>query len=176
MKIKAILLGATLLATGSIASAQSTPYSTPQLSATFNGPVTVEVNRNREHTSMDTEYSSSRGDVYQMLSARTLTAKDLEVSQNTLDYYVEQALGDVTPLVRRSESYQEHISEYVCFHKGDFQWRMWFIIVDPGTVLMLNELTPSSANDDSAWSTFSGSLVIKAAETESKACRDSHCA
>ena len=111
MKIQAILLGATLLAVGSIASAQSTPYSTPQLSATFNGPVTVDINRNKENTSTDTEYSSSRGDVYQMLSSRTVTAKDLEVSQDTLDFYVDQALGDVKPLARKSETYQDHISE-----------------------------------------------------------------
>jgi len=175
MKLEAILLGATLLAVGSIASAQSTPYSTPQLSATFNGPVTVEVNRNKENTSTDTEYSSARGDVYQMLSSRTVTAKDLEVSQDTLDFYVDQALGDVQPLARKNETYQDHISEYVYFKKGDMQWRMWFIIVTPRTVLMLNQLAPTGANDDTAWSTFSDSLVIKIIDTGSKDCRDSHC-
>ena len=176
MKIKAILLGATLLAVGSIAFAQSTPYSTPELSATFNGPVSVEVNRNHENTSTDTEYSSSRGSVYQMLSARTVTAKDLEVSQDTLDFYVDQALGDVKPLARKNETYQEHISEYVSFDKDDMQWRMWFIIVNPRTVLMLNQLAPAGANDDAAWSTFSDSLIIKIADPGSKMCRDSHCA
>ena len=96
-----ILLGAALLGAGSIAMAQSTPYSTPQLSATFNGPVTVEVDRNKEDTSTDTEYSSSHGDIYQMLSVRTVTAKDLDVKQDTLDFYVEQALGDAKSLDRK---------------------------------------------------------------------------
>ena len=175
MKIQAILLGATLLAVGSIASAQSTPYSTPQLSATFNGPVTVEVNRNKENTSTDTEYSSSRGEVYQMLSSRTVTAKDLEVSQDTLDFYVDQALGDVKPLARKNETYQDHISEYVYFNKDDMLWRMWFIIVSPRTVLMLNQLAPAGAKDDTAWSAFSDSLVIKLIDLGANTCRDSHC-
>lgn len=59
MKIQMILLGAVLLGAGSTVMAQSTLYSTPQLSATFNGPVTVEVDRNKEDTSTDTEYSWS---------------------------------------------------------------------------------------------------------------------
>jgi hypothetical protein len=74
---------------------------------------------------------------------------------------VEQALGDAKPLDRRNGTYQEHIWEYVCFHKGDFQWRMWFIIVNPRAVFILNELAPDGANDATAWSTFSDSLVIK---------------
>src|SRR5579864_5759571 len=155
MKIQVILLGAVLLGTGSIATAQTTPYSTPQLSATFNGPVAVTVDRNKQNTSTDTEYSSSHGDVYQMLSARTVTAKDLDVNQDTLDFYVEQALGDASPLDRRNGTYQEHIGEYVSFNKSDSQLRMWFIIVNPRTVLILSELAPVGANDDAAWSTFS---------------------
>jgi hypothetical protein len=166
MKFKVILLGAALLGAGSIASAQSTPYSTPQLSVTFNGPVTVEVDRNKEDTSTDTEYSSSRGAIYQMLSVRTVTAKDLDVQQDTLDSYVEQALDDAKPLDRRNQTYQEHIGEYVSFNKSDFQWRMWFIIVNPRTVLILSELAPVAANDDAAWSTFSDSLVIKAGKDQ----------
>ena len=166
MKIKAILLGAALLGASSIATAQSMPYSTPQLSATFNGPVTVEVDRNKEDTSTDTEYSSSHGDIYQMLSVRTVTAKDLDVKQDTLDFYVEQALDEAKPLDRRNGTYQEHIAEYVSFNKSDFQWRMWFIIVNPRTVLILNELAPVGANDDAAWSTFSDSLVIKASKDQ----------
>jgi hypothetical protein len=161
MKIKAIFLGVALLGAGPIAAAQSTPYSTPQLSATFNGPVTVDVDRNKENTSTDTEYSSSSGDIYQMLSVRTVTAKDLDVSQDTLDFYVEQALGDAKPLDRKNGTYQEHIGEYVSFNKSDFQWRMWFIIVNPRTVLIVNELAAAGANDGAAWSTFSDSLVIK---------------
>lgn len=166
MKLKVILLGTALLGAGSIATAQNTPYSTPQLSATFNGPVTVEVDRNKEDTSTDVEYSSSHGDVYQMLSVRTVTAKDLDVKQDTLDFYVEQALGDAQPLDRKNEIYREHIGEYVSFNRGAFQWRMWFIIVNPGTVLILSELARVGANDDAAWSTFSDSLVIKAAKDQ----------
>jgi hypothetical protein len=166
MKIKVILLGAALLGAGSIATAQSTPYSTPQLSATFNGPVTVEVERNKEDTSTDTEYSSSHGDVYQMLSVRTVTAKDLDVKQDTLDSYVEQVLGDAKPLDRRNGTYQEHIGEYVSFNKSDSQWRMWFIIVNPRMVLILSELAPVGANDDAAWSTFSDSLAIKSSKNQ----------
>jgi hypothetical protein len=161
MKIKVVLLGAVLLGAGLIATAQSTPYSTPQLSATFNGPVAVEVDRNKEDTSTDTEYSSSRGNVYQMLSVRAVTEKDLDVKQDTLDFYVEQALGDAKPVGRKNETYQEHIGEYVSFNKSDFQWRMWFIIVNPRTVLILSELAPVGSNDDAAWSNFSDSLVIK---------------
>ena len=166
MKIKVILLGAALLGAGSIASAHNTLYSTPQLSATFNGPVTVEVDRNKEDTSTDTEYSSSHGDIYQMLSVRTVTAKDLDVKQDTLDFYVEQALDDAKPLDRRNGTYQEHIGEYVSFIKSDFQWRMWFIIVNPRTVLILNELAPVCAHDDAAWSTFSDSLIIKSSKDQ----------
>jgi hypothetical protein len=161
MKIKVMLLGAALLGACSIAAAQSTPYSTPQLSATFNGPVTVEVHRNREDTSTDTEYSSSHNDICQMLSVRTVTAKDLDVKQDALDFYVEQVLGDAEPLDRRNATYQEHIGEYVSFNKSDTQWRMWFIIVNPRTVLILSEIAPVGANDDAAWSIFSDSLVIK---------------
>lgn len=166
MKIKVLLLAAVLFGAGSIATAQSTAYSTPQLSATFNGPVTVEVDRNKEDTSTDTEYSSFHGDVYQMLSVRTVTAKDLDVKQDTLDSYVEQALGDAKALDRRNGTYQEHIGEYVSFNRSNSQWRMWFIIVNPRTVLIVSELTPVGANDDAAWSTFSDSLVIKSSKDQ----------
>ena len=166
MKIKLILLGAALVGAGSIARAQSTSYSTPQLSATFNGPVTVEVDRNKEDTSTDTEYSSFHHGIYQMLSVRTVTAKDLDVKQDSLDFYVEQALGDAEPLDRRNGTYQEHIGEYVSFNKSDFKWRMWFIIVNPRTVLIVSELAPVGANDDAAWSTFSDSLVIKSGKDQ----------
>jgi hypothetical protein len=166
MNFKVILLGAAILGAGSIATAQSTPYSTPQLSVTFNGPVAVETARNKENTSTDTEYSSSDGDTYQMLSLRAVRTKDLDVKQDTLDFYVEQALGDAKPLDRRSGTFQELIGEYVSFNKNDFQWRMWFIIVNPRTVLILSELAPVGANDDAAWSTFSDSLVIKSSKDQ----------
>jgi hypothetical protein len=166
MKFKLILLGAALLGAGSIATAQSTPYSTPQASATFNGPVTVEVARNKENTSTDTEYSSSHGDIYQMLSVRAVTDKDLDVKQDTLDFYVEQALGDAKPLDRKNGTHQELIGEYVSFDRSDFQWRMWFIIVNPRTVMILSELAPVGASDDAAWSTFSDSLVIKSSKDQ----------
>lgn len=161
MKIKAILLGTTLLVTGSIAAAQSTPYSTPQMSATFNGPVTVEIDRNHEDTSTDTEYLSSHTNTYQMVTVRAVTDKDLDVSQDTLDYYVEQALGDAKPLDRKNGTYQDYMSEYVSFQKHDLQWRVLFIIVNPRMVLMLHEVAPVDADDASSWSTFSESLVIK---------------
>jgi hypothetical protein len=176
MKIQMMLLGAVLLGACSTAMAQSTLYSTPQLSATFNGPVTVEVDRNKEDTSTDTEYSSYHGGVYQMLSVRTVTAKDLDVKQDTLDFYVEQTLGDAKSLDRRNGTYQEHIGEYVSFNKSDFQWRMWFIIVDPRTVLILSELAPVGANDGASWSTFSDSLVIKSSkDPETNAPRSAQC-
>ncbi len=95
-----------------------------------------------------------------------MLAKDLAVKQDTLDFYVEQALGDAKPLDRRSGTFQELIGEYVSFNKNDFQWRMWFIIVNPGTVLILSELAPVGANDDAAWSTFSDSLVIKSSKDQ----------
>jgi hypothetical protein len=161
MKIKAILLGTTLLVTGSIAAAQSTPYSTPQMSATFNGPVTVDIDRNHEDSSTDTEYFSSHTNVSEMVTVRAVTEDDLDVSQDTLDHYVEQALGDAKPLDRNSGTYQDYLSEYVSFDKNGLQWRMRFIIVNPRMVLMLVEVAPADADDDTAWSAFSESLVIK---------------
>lgn len=166
MNFKVILLGVALLGAGATTAAQSTPYSTPQLSATFNGPVTVDTARNKEDTSTDTEYSSSHGDIYQMLSVRAVLAKDLEVKQDTLDFYVEQALGDAQPLGRTNGTYQKLIGEYVSFRKGNFQWRMWFIIENSRTVLILSELAPIGANDDAAWSAFSDSLVIKSSKDQ----------
>jgi hypothetical protein len=160
MKGKAIILGVLFLMLGSIAGAQSTPYSTSRFAATFNGPVSFITDQNDKKTSVNNEWSSSNNGVLQQLTIRDI-AHDIDVNKTSLDYYVNQALDGSPAIDRKYGVYQGHPWEFAYYNQEGVTWRMWFIIVNPNTVIVLSQLTDIGRDDSTAWSTFANSLAIK---------------
>jgi hypothetical protein len=169
MKSKVLLLCAFLLVLGSVVGAQNkptpsvpTPYSTSRFSATFNGPVTFEKDLNDAKTTTNSEWSSGANGIVQQLTIRDISGSlAIDVNQESLNFYVNQALNGATALAQANGNYQGHIWSYVSYNSEGEQWRMWFIIVNPTTVFVLSELTDIGNDDSAAWATFSKSLVIK---------------
>jgi hypothetical protein len=80
-----------------VALAKSTPYSTPKFSATFNGPVSFQIDENNAKTSVNNEWHSVADGVFQELNIREV-ASGIDVDQASLDYYTNQSLGSSTAI------------------------------------------------------------------------------
>lgn len=167
MKIKAISLGAILLMFGSVLAAQTTPYTTPQFSANFNGPVTTFADTNTAKTSTDNFFTSTRNGVEQMISVR-IVDHDIAVDKDSTDFYAGQAQkavnwGSSSLLEHKEGSYQGHSWAYVYLQSPNNtrKRRIWITIVNSRTVLMILQEAPMKTDDQSDWETISDSLDIK---------------
>src|SRR3977135_1134583 len=112
MRIKAISLGAILLMIGSVVAAQTTPYTTPQFSANFNGPVATSTDTNTAKTSTDNFFTSSDNGAQKMISVR-IVDHDIAVDKDSTDFYAGQAQkavnwGSSSLLEHKDGSYQGH--------------------------------------------------------------------
>lgn len=141
--------------------AQSTPYSHPRFSATFNGPVSFKTSQNIQKTSTNNGWSSENDGVYQQLTIRDID-HNVEVSQASTDFYVNQ----IVPLAQVLEAptngtYQGHPWSFIHYNKDGETWHQWFIIVNANTVFVLSQLVNPGQDDSADWATFSKSLVIK---------------
>jgi hypothetical protein len=167
MKIKGISLGAILLMLGSALGAQTTPYTTPQFSATFNGPVTNSTDTNTAKTSTDNFFSSTNNGVEQMISVRTVD-HDIDMDKAATDFYAGQAQkaagwGDSSLLDHKDGTDQGRNWAYVFlqFPDNTKKRRIWITIVNSRTVLMILQEAPMQADDEFSWKTIADSLDIR---------------
>jgi len=167
MRTKALSMGAFLLMIGSGLAAQTTPYTTPQFSADFNGPVKTFTDTNTAKTSTNYSFNSSHNGIEQLISVR-IVDHDIDVDKASTDFYVGQAQkavdwGSSALLEQKDGSYQGHNWAYVFLQSPDNtkKRRIWIAVVNARTVLMILQDAPMESDDQSDWKTISDSLDIK---------------
>jgi hypothetical protein len=160
MKTKASMLVLVVLLFSALAAAQTTPYSTPNFSATFNSPVTTTSDRNANGTSTNYLYSARAKGIEQSVCVRVID-HDIDLDRSSTDYYAGEAAKAMTLDDRKDGTYQGHLYVLVRMHDATLQRRVWVLLVNARTVIWLFQQGAVGTNDSSDWNTFSDSLVIK---------------
>jgi hypothetical protein len=142
--------------------AESTPYSTPNFSATFNG--TVATGTNTQTNSVSYTYLSSANDVAQKVTVR-IVDHDIAVSHESSNFYVNDDRTGGTMSDVKQDYYQGHPFTYSC-HTYDYNGvrltkRARFIIVNARTVIFIEQFSAAAYNDTPEWTAFENSLIIK---------------
>jgi|ERR1700733_3847729 len=178
MKIRLIVstLVLSLLAVVGIAMAstglQTTPYSTGNFSAVFNGPVTADpVSRSTDNESSNYDYYSFSAGVGQIVVVRQID-HDIPVDQSSADFYVNDDATGGTVTNRSNFTYQGHVGAYtrrIYMSDGvQLSKRTRYIVVNSREVIFLEEITaigspsdPGDMAEQKQWFDFEDSLDIK---------------
>jgi hypothetical protein len=155
--------------------AQSTSFSTPAFSVTFNGPVTTSgPTRNAANTSTYYQYKSYQNGVWEGVEVRTID-HDIDVSFASSQFYRANETGTLAPEVNNDKYYQGHPFSYGFFSDlkgkdGDtatYERCERIIIVNSRTVIFIWMDTETggmrNANNTAfqPWVDFEDSLDIK---------------
>jgi hypothetical protein len=148
-----------------LAMAQSTPYSTTVFSATFNGPVTVQAaERNNANTSSQVGYNSDNGAVVQFVVVRTIDHA-IAVNFSSSDFYVDDQKGCESKKYITRGTWDNHPFTYdFCTFIVQGQrctLRTRYIIVNPTTVILIQQASLEAYDDQSEWEFFEGTLNIR---------------
>jgi hypothetical protein len=141
---------------------QSTPYSTPNFSATFNNAVTTDTSS--QTNSVSYSYKSVTESVAQTVTVR-IVDHDIAVSHESSNFYAnDDRTGGTMSDVKQDYS-QGHPFTYSC-HTYDFSGvrltkRTRFIIVNARTVIFISQISAAAYNDTAEWTAFENSLIIK---------------
>jgi hypothetical protein len=141
---------------------QSTPYSTPNFSATFNNTVTTD--NSSQTSSVSYIYKSVTQSVGQMVTVR-IVDHDIAVSHESSNFYANDDRTGGTMSDVKQDYYQGHPFTYSC-HTYDFKGtsltkRARVIIVNARTVIFIEQISAAAYNDTAEWTAFEDSLVIK---------------
>lgn len=160
MKTKLLIFVVAALSLAGLAGAQSTPYSTPNFSATFNSPVTTSTDRNSDGTRSNYYYGAKNKGVEQLVCVRIID-HDIDLNKSSTNFYADQAAKGMTLEDRKDGTYQGHLYVLVRVHDATAQRKLWVILVNARTVIMFLQQAPVGADDSSDWSTLANSLIIK---------------
>jgi hypothetical protein len=142
--------------------AQSTPYSTPNFSATFTGPVATSTDTNPTNTTYN--YKSSTQNVSQSVFVR-IVDHDIAVNHESSNFYANNDSTGGTMSDVKQDYYQGHPFTYSChtYDVGGVSWtkRTRYIIVNARTVIFIWQISLAAYNDTPEWTAFENSLVIK---------------
>jgi hypothetical protein len=158
---------------------QQTTYSTPRpttysnsyFSATFEGPVKDDIERNPSGKSTNHTYEFCCTNVDQEVIVRTLDS-DIPVNFSSSNFYAnDDNTGGITSTT--TGNYQGHPFTYSLrrFTRDgkEISKRERFIIVNPRVVMFISQAALWNYDDSNEWSNFVTSLDIKASsETASK--------
>ena len=183
MKLKILAVIAAIFVLGGIAVAQ-TLYTTPEFSASFNGPVSImgPAHSASAHAT-DTMYTSEVDSVMESVIVR-ITEKDIPVSWKSSDYYAQSDFtglgvpchterdGTPTPTSTLDHGfYQGHPSTYDCTdytEGGVIMWqRVQYIIVGPRETVWVIMRSPREKSSRDEWSRFWNSVDINCPEDKS---------
>jgi hypothetical protein len=170
MKLKSILLVATLFVLSAFAGAQN--FSNNYFSATFAGPVTVDnVRRNNENTSSEYVYEASTNNVYQTIDVR-LVDHDIPVGLSSTEWYAndqdaqmaKQFPGAVE--VNRSNGvYQGHPFTYICirytYEGTEYTQRRRMIYISQREVYFITQTSRMSYDDNADFATLEQLNIIR---------------
>lgn len=168
--IKPLLLAGAVLLLPVVSGAQTpTPYSTPQFSATFNGPVTAQppARTSTTNTSLDLFYSSEANGVTQIVAIRTLDYASYTTTDfSSSDFYARQIAAAGTLESSSQDRYQGYPFSYTkaLMSQQDgskMVQRDRFIILSDRTMAFVRMLAPPAQDSDAAWTAFANSLVFK---------------
>ncbi len=143
----------------------TTPYATSTFSITFNGPVVIEAAvRNTENTSTDVTYDSNNGNIYQMVTIRTIDHA-IPVDFTSSNYYVEHQTGcdtktDLTTGYWDNRPYSYSFCTF-SIQGEKYTLRTRYIIVDSTTMLRVQQVAKEDDNNRDAWLDFEYSLRIR---------------
>ncbi len=141
---------------------QSTPYSTPNFSATFNGAVATETATHPNSVSY--RYESSAQGVGQTVIVRIVN-HDIAVNHESSNFYNNDDPTGGTVSDVKQDYYQGHPFTYACrtYDVGGVSWtkRTRFIIVNARTAIFIWQISRADYNDTAEWTAFENSLIIK---------------
>ena len=170
VRLMPLLLAGAVLLLPAVAGTQTlTPYSTPQFSATFNGPVTAQppARTSTTNTSVDLFYSSEVNGVEQIVAIRTFDEPGYTTTDYTSsDFYAQQIAAMGTLESSSRDHYQGHPFSYTkaLMAQQDGSQKVQrdrFIILSDRTMAFVRMLAPQDRDSDAAWETFANSLVFK---------------
>lgn len=144
---------------------QTTPYSTPNFSAIFNGTVKVSgVERSEDNQSSNTVYSSLNNYSLQTIIVRFID-HDIAVNQASADFYADDDRVGGTITNRSTGTWEGHIYTYTMHHyvKDGYSLtqRCRYIIVNSREVIFLEQISSEDYADHDEWLDFEYSLRIK---------------
>lgn len=176
MKLKAMFVTFvfSLLAFAGIALAstglQTTPFETPQFSATFNNTVTLEpASRSKDNQSTNYVYTSysDTNTTGQAVIVRFVD-HDIDVNYTSSDFYANDDTSTGTVSNTSNGTYQGHPFTYTARKWNesgvDLIKRTRFIIVNSREVIFIIQIAPDTNNsygDREQWMDFENSLNIK---------------
>jgi len=183
MKLKILAVIAAIFVLGGIAVAQ-VPYTTPEFSASFNGPVSIMgPTHSASAHATDTMYTAEVDSVSESVIVR-ITEKDIPVSWKSSDYYAQSDFTDLgvpchtemdgtpTPTSTLDHGFfQGHPDTYDCTdytEGGVIMWqRVRYIIVGPRETVWVIMRSPREKSSRDEWSRFWHSVDINYPEDKS---------
>ncbi|MGA2207759.1 MAG: hypothetical protein ABSG10_13610 [Terracidiphilus sp.] len=169
-RFKCLLLAGAILLVPAVSGAQTpTPYSTPQFSATFNGPVTAQppARTSTTNDSVDLFYSSEVNGVEQIVAIRTMDSPAYTTADfSSSDFYAQQIAATGTLEDSSQDRYQGHPFSYTKAlmtqqNGSKMVQRDRFIILSDRTMAFVRMTAPPDRDGDAVWETFANSLVFK---------------
>lgn len=145
---------------------QTTPYTSVQFNATFNGSVNVsELMHNTAKTSVYRLYTSSAAGVYQTVAVRFIDHA-IPVDFTSSEFYAAHAdLSGGTITNQSNDVWEGHPFTYiyVVFSADGVNYvtRTRFIIVSATEAIFISQTAPATADDRDQWLDFEYSLRIK---------------
>jgi hypothetical protein len=142
--------------------AESTPYSTPNFSATFNGAVTTSTDTNPTNATYN--YKSNTQNVFQAIFVR-IVDHDIAVNHESSNFYANNDSTGGTMSSVTQDYYQGHPFTY-SYHMYDsggvsMTKRTRFIIVNARTVIFIWQISATAYDDTAEWAAFANSLTVK---------------
>jgi hypothetical protein len=164
-----LLVGAVLLLPALAGAQTPTPYSTPQFSATFNGPVTAEppARTSTTNSSVDLYYSSRINGVQQIVAIRTTDSASYTTADfSSSDFYAQQIAATGALESSSQDHYQGYPFSYTKAlmsqqNGSKLVQRDRFIILNDRTMVFVRMIAPTDRDSDEVWLAFANSLVIK---------------
>ncbi|MGA3334848.1 MAG: hypothetical protein ABSC62_11870 [Terracidiphilus sp.] len=169
-RFECLLLAGAILLVPAVSGAQTpTPYSTPQFSATFNGPVTAQppARTSTTNNSVDLFYSSEVNGVEQIVAIRTMDGPAYTTADfSSSDFYAQQIAATGTLEDSSQGRYQGYPFSYtkalMTQQDGSkMVQRDRFIILGDRTMAFVRMTAPRDRDGDAVWETFANSLVFK---------------
>jgi len=144
---------------------QTTPYSAPAFSVTFNEPVSVKTFQSTVGTSTNTLYSSFSHGVYQSVTVRTVD-HDIAVDYSSSTFYAnENTFGTEDMAYRSTDVWEGHPFTYSRrsnTENGTTHYqRMRYIIVNSRTAIFITQMSSEDYDDRPEWLDFEYSLRIR---------------
>ncbi len=168
-RFKCLLLAGAILLVPAVSGAQTpTPYSTPQFSATFNGPVTAQppARTSTTNDSVNLFYSSTFNGVQQIVAIRTMQPSLYHGGFSSSDFYAQQIAATGTLEDSSQDRYQGYPFSYTKAlmtqqNGSKMVQRDRFIILSDQKMVFVRMIAPPDRDSDAVWLAFANSFVVK---------------